>query len=99
MSGKTCRQQNRIRGRFVVSAAQDDMGAGDVLGMEPEIVEIGGLEGELIVLIIVFPYENLSAIGSLELERNGWLFLHLFFAAFPQIAADNEFGAVSMLAR
>ena len=87
----SCQQDVLVRGLFAFQA-QDDMRTRDILGMQPEIVEAGCLEGELVVLIVVFAYEDIMTVRCAETERTGWLVLGLFLELFMQIAAGDELG-------
>ena len=66
------------------------MGAGDVLGMEPDITGIGGLEGEPVILIVVFAHQYLGAVRGGKLERLGLLLRGMFFRLFSEDAAGNQ---------
>ena len=66
------------------------MGARDVLRVEPGIVEAGGLERQLVVLVVVLADEDGSAVRRLEVEGTGRLVVVLFLGLFAQVAGGDE---------
>ena len=71
MHSQVAGQEQRVLCWFITVTAEDDMGAGNVLGMEPDIPGIGGFEGEPVVLIVVLAHQDLSAVrgGKFEIGR------------------------------
>jgi len=66
------------------------VGAGDVFGVEPDVVGAGVFEGDEVVLAVVAADEDGSAVGGGGGEGGGWRRGPLF-AAFLYIAGLDEF--------
>lgn len=47
---------------------QHRVGAGDVLGVEPDVVVVGGLQSELVVLAVVSAHQHGEPVGGGELH-------------------------------
>ena len=76
---------------ILAAVAQNDMGAGDILRVEPGVVKTGCFAGQFIVLVVVFAYENLRAIGGSKAEGMGGLVVIFAFELFTQISAFYQF--------
>ena len=93
MGGKTSGEFQRSGGWIAAVTAQNDMGTGNILGVEPNIVASGRLEGKPIILVIVFANENLGAVRGQKTEGLGRLFGSFSGDFFLQPAPGDEFGA------
>ena len=77
-------------GHLLARGFDDDMGAGGVFDMEPPVVACGKMEGELVILQIVFSHIHMIAIAGEIMERRVFYF-HLLFGKFPaHIAGADE---------
>lgn len=93
MGGKTSGEFQRGGGRIAAVTAQNDVGTGNILGVEPNIVASGRLEGKPIILVIVFANENLGTVRGQKTEGLGRLFGSFSGDFFLQPAPGDEFGA------
>ena len=66
-------EQDVLFARLLAAILQDDVGARDVLRVEPCVVEARRLERQLVVLVVVLADEDLCAVWRLEVEGAGGL--------------------------
>ena len=76
--------------RLFAREAQDDVRAGDVLGVQPNVVGRRRVEGQAVVLVIVLADEDALAVLGHEAKGSGGLVLPLFFRALLKEAALNQ---------
>ena len=69
MCGEGSGEQQGLLIRFDASRSQDDMRAGNILRVKPEIVAGSDMKGQSIVLTVVFPDEDFGTVPSKESER------------------------------
>lgn len=91
MGGEAGGEQDIFLAGLDALILQDDMGAGDVLRMEPGIVEACRVEGQLVVLIIVLADEDGGAIRCAEVEGASRLVVVLLLGLLAQVAGGDEF--------
>ena len=66
------------------------MRAGDVLGVQPNVVGCRRVEGQAVVLVVVLADEDALAVLGHEAKGSGGLVLPLFFRALLEEAALNQ---------
>ena len=66
------------------------MGAGHLLGVEPPVIAGGELEGQLVVLVVIFPHINVKTVAADIMIRPAGDFLFFRVAFSPDVAAFRQ---------
>ena len=88
--GEARGEQDVLFARLCAAILQDDVGARDVLRVEPGVVEARRLERQLVVLVVVLADEDLCAVWRLEVEGAGGLVVVLLLGLLAQVAGGDE---------
>ncbi len=67
------------------------MGAWDLLGVEPPVISVGKLEGELVILVIVLAHIDVESVTADIMKGLAGDFLLFGAALFADVAASHQF--------
>ena len=90
MGGEAGGEQDILFARLHAAILQHDVGARDVLRVEPRVVVARRLERQLVVLVVVLADEDVRAVRRAEVEGAGGLVVVLLLGLPAQVARGDE---------
>ena len=90
VGGEAGGEQDVLFARLCAAILQHDVGARDVLRVEPRVVVACRLERQLVVLVVVLADEDVCAVRRAEVEGAGGLVVILLLGLLAQVARGNE---------